>query len=105
MSLRLPSQHSVTSRGLATLPLCSSFVTQSCLILCDPMDCSPSGSSVCGILHARILEWVAILFSRGSSQPGIEPGSLALQADSLPSEPPWDDIAFGELWTGNLDYL
>ena len=36
---------------------------------CDPMDCSPLGSSVCEILQARILEWVAILFSRGSSQP------------------------------------
>ena len=37
--------------------------------LCDPMDCSPPGSSVHGILQARILEWAAILFSRGSSQP------------------------------------
>ena len=45
------------------------LVTQSCLILCDPMDCSPSGSSVHGILQARILEWVVISFSRGSSQP------------------------------------
>ena len=36
---------------------------------CDPMDCSPPGSSVYGILQARILEWVAISFSRGSSQP------------------------------------
>ena len=36
---------------------------------CDPMDCSPSGSSVHGILQARILEWVAISFSRVSSQP------------------------------------
>ena len=36
---------------------------------CDPMDCSPPGSSVHGILQARILEWVAILFSRGSSRP------------------------------------
>ena len=36
---------------------------------CDPMDCSPPGSSVHGILQARILEWVAIPFSRGSSQP------------------------------------
>ena len=42
---------------------------QSCLTLYDPMDCSPPGSSVHGILHARILEWVAILFSRGSSRP------------------------------------
>ena len=39
-----------------------------CLILCDPMDCNPSGSSVHGILQARILEWVAMPFSRGSSQ-------------------------------------
>ena len=37
--------------------------------LCDPMDCSPPGSSVHGILQARILEWVAIPFSRGSSTP------------------------------------
>ena len=35
-----------------------------------PMDCGPPGSSVCGILQARILEWVAIFFSRGSSWPG-----------------------------------
>ena len=42
------------------------------------MDCSPPGSSVHGISQARILEWVAISFSRGSSQPGIEPVSAAL---------------------------
>ena len=41
-----------------------------------------------GILQARILEWVAIPSSRGSSYPGIEPRSPALQVDSLPSEPP-----------------
>ena len=46
-----------------------SEVTQSCLTLCDPVDCSPSGSSIYGILQARILEWVAISFSRGSSWP------------------------------------
>ena len=44
-------------------------VVQSCLTLCDPMDCTRPGSSVHGISQARILEWVAILFSRGSSQP------------------------------------
>ena len=44
------------------------LVAQSCLTLCDPIDCSPPGSSVRGILQARILEWVAIPFSRGSSQ-------------------------------------
>ena len=52
------------------------------------MDCSLPGSSVHRVLQARILEWYAISFSRGSSQPGIESGSHALQADSLPSEPP-----------------
>ena len=41
--------------------------TQSCHTLCDPIDCSPPGSSVHGILQARILDWVAIPFSRGSS--------------------------------------
>ena len=44
------------------------LVAQLCLILCDPMDGSPPGSSVHGILQARILEWVAIAFSRGSSK-------------------------------------
>ena len=42
---------------------------QSCPTLCDPMDCSPPGSSVPGILQARIVEWVATSSSRGSSQP------------------------------------
>ena len=45
------------------------LVAQSCPTLCDPVDCSPPGSSVHGILQARILEWVAVPFSRGSSQP------------------------------------
>ena len=45
------------------------LVAQSCPTLCDPMDCSPPGSSVHEIFQARILEWVAISFSRGSSQP------------------------------------
>ena len=42
---------------------------QSCCTLCHPMDCSPPGSSAHGILQARILEWVAISSSRGSSWP------------------------------------
>ena len=47
----------------------TNVVAQSCPTLCDPMDCSPPGSSVHEIFQARILEWIAILFSRGSSQP------------------------------------
>ena len=52
------------------------------------MDCSSPGSSVHGILQARILEWVAIPFCRDLPNQGIRLGSSALQADSLPSEPP-----------------
>ena len=63
------------------------LVSQSCLTLCNSVDCSPPGSSVHGILQARILEWVAIPFSRRCSL-GIEPRSPALQVDSLPCEPP-----------------
>ena len=48
---------------------CVVLVTQSCLTLCDHMDCSPPGSSVHGILQARTLECIVIPFSRGSSQP------------------------------------
>ena len=46
---------------------------QSCLTLCDPMDCSPPGSSVHGILQARILKWVAMPSFRDLPDPGIEP--------------------------------
>ena len=49
--------------------VCVRPVTQSCPILCDPINCSLPGSSIRGILLARILEWVAISFSRGSSWP------------------------------------
>ena len=51
------------------MAVCAGSVTQSCLILCDPMDCSLLGSSVHGIFQARTLEWVAISYSREPSQP------------------------------------
>ena len=57
-------------------------VTQLCPTLCDPMD-----HTVRGILQARILEWVAFPFSRGSSNPGIKLRFPALQVDSSPAEP------------------
>ena len=53
--------------------------------LCNPMDCSPPGSSVHGILQARVLEWVAISFSRGSSQPRDRTWAAAAAAKSLRS--------------------
>jgi len=54
------------------------LVTQSCSILCDPMDCSLPGSSVHGILQARILEWASIPSPGYLPNPGIEPRSPAL---------------------------
>ena len=64
------------------------LVALSCPALWDPMDCSPPGSSVHGILQVRVLEWVASSFSGDFPNPGIIHRSPALQADSLPSEPP-----------------
>ena len=55
------------SKSMIECVLC--LFAQSCLTLCNPIDDSPSGCSVHGILHARIMEWVAVPFSRGSSQP------------------------------------
>ena len=67
------------------------LVTQSCSTLCDLMDCSLPDSAVHGILQERILEWIAIPLSKGSSQPRrSNPG---LQANSLPSEPPGKQIS------------
>ena len=60
-----------------------SKIAQSCLTICDLMN-----YIVQGIFQARILEWVAIPFSRYPPNPGIKPRSPALQVDSLASEPP-----------------
>ena len=68
------------------------LVAQLCLTLGDPMDCTPPGSSVHGILQARTLEWVAISSSRESSWPKDQTWVPALQADSLLSEPPGKPI-------------
>ena len=63
------------------------LVTQLCPTFCKPMNCSPQGSSVHGILQARILEWITIPFSRGSSQPR-DHTRVSCIADSLLPEPP-----------------
>ena len=57
----------LTQPRKSTLKTMKVLVTQSCLTLCYPMDCSPPGSSVHRLLQARILEWVAIPFSRDLS--------------------------------------
>ena len=64
------------------------LVAQLCLTLCDSMDCNLPGSSVHRILQSRILEWVAILFSRVLPNPRMKPRSPELQVDSLPAGPP-----------------
>ena len=64
-----------------------SEVVQSCLTLCDPMDCSPPGSSVRGIPLARILKWLPFPSLGDLPNPGINPGLLHCKAESLPSEP------------------
>jgi len=67
-------------------------VSQSCLILCDPIDCGLPGFSVHGILQAGILKWVAIPFSRGSSQLKDRTQVSCTVVESLPSEPPGKPI-------------
>ena len=79
-------------RPAYSMCVCAHLVTQSCQTLCDPVDCSLPGSSVHGDSPGkntgvkkkkRILEWVAMPSSRGSSQPR----SPKLQAESLPPKP------------------
>ena len=83
--------------------VCSTM--QSCLTLWDPMDCSPPGSSIHGILQARILEWVVISYSRGSFWPRTKTVSLGYPA--LAGEftsKPWEalkDITFAQSHTAS----
>ena len=81
------------------------LVAQLCPPLCDPMAHSLPGSSVLGILQARILLWVAIPFSGDVPDPGIKVGSHALQADSLLYEPPGKPKNTGVGVRGMLTYL
>ena len=68
-SMHLAFGKSWASLVAQTIKESESEVTQSCPTLCDPMDCSLPGSSLHEILQARVLEWVAISFFRGSSRP------------------------------------
>ena len=77
-------------------------VTPSSPTLCDAMDCSPPGSSVHGILQARILEWVAIFSPGHLLDPRIEPRAPTLQADSLQTEQPGKPISWKFI---HFDYL
>ena len=71
-------------------------VAQSCLTLCDPIDCT-----VCGILQARILEWVAFPFSEDLPNPGIKPRSLSLQVDCKTS---FDSLTYQNYCRQNYNF-
>ena len=73
----------------------SNVTAQSCLTLCNPMDYSPPASSVHGILQARILEWVALPFSRNLPNPGLNLHLLLWQVGSLPAAPPGKLLILG----------
>ena len=80
-----------TTRKVATMVKARIFialVAQSRLTLCDPVDCTPPGSSAHGISQARVLEWVAISFSRGSSQPRDQTQLSCSAGGFLTTEPP-----------------
>ena len=91
----------VESGGLAS----ESEVTQSCLALCDPMDCSPPGPPSMGFSSQEC--WSGLPFPSPGDlpDPGIEPGSPALEADTLTSEPPGKPA--GQEWSGvdNLELV
>ena len=94
MSLGHVIYSAVTIVNNVCVRVCVCVNAQSCLILCDPLDCSLPGSSVYGILQARTLEWVVISSSRGFYH--TQGSNLRLlhlphwQADSLPLSTTWE---------------
>ena len=82
----------LTNTVEAHYEICCCVVTKSCLTLCDPMDCSPPGSSVHGISQARILQWVAISFSKESSRPRDWTCISCLAGRFFTTEPPGKPI-------------
>ena len=77
---------------------CACSVSQLCLAFCDPMDSSPPGSSVHGISQARILEWVAISYSRGPSRPRDRTCISPALAGGFFTTEPEDSISIPEWW-------
>ena len=94
---------SVWGKSFCWLLLTTRMCAQSCLTVCNPMDCSPLGSSIHGILQVRRLEWVAISFSRGSSWPRNRRVSPALARGFLTTElsgkPPYHPAFITEPWS------
>ena len=94
---------SVWGKSFCWFLLITRMCAQSCLTVCNPMDYSPLGSSVHGILQVRRLEWVAISFSRGSSWPRNRRVSPALEGGFLATElswkPPYRPAFITEPWS------
>ena len=78
--------------------VCVCSVVQLCPTLCDPIDCSPPGSTVHGIFQARILEWVSISYSKGSFQPKHRTHVSCIASGLLPRGKPLETtkVAFQE---------
>ena len=91
MILNIDFSNAFVFKNQITMRVCQA--ARLCPTLRDPKDCSPPGSSVCGILQAGMLEWVATPSSRGLPNPGIEPGSLmspALAGRSFTTSATWE---------------
>ena len=83
---------------LLLMPATHAESLQSCPTLCNSMDCSPPGSSVCETLHARTLEWVIISFSRGLSQPRDWTWVSRIAGRFFTTEPPEIPITLSYTW-------
>ena len=86
---------------------CCFLVAKSCLTFCDPMDCSLPGSSVHGIILARILEWLAISFSRGSSWLRNWTHISCTASRFFTTEPPGKHLIYTQYipnWPGGLTF-
>ena len=90
-------EYSVPSTVVVVLVALCCSVSKSCPTLCDPVDCSPPGCSVHGISQARILEWVAISFSGGSSQPMDRTQVSCLAGRFFTTKPPGKPRYFSTL--------
>ena len=88
--MKCGQSHMAESQLELSVPCVHAKWLQSCPALCDPIDCSPPGSSVHGILQARILESVAISFSRGSSQPRDQTCVSCMAAGFFTTSTIWD---------------
>ena len=94
MLVRSQANQSIKQKQIFSTYMCVHAKSlQSCLTLCDPMDCSPPGSSVYGILQARILEWVAIPSPGDLPDSGIKAVSLispALEGEFFTTSATWE---------------